>query len=1003
MPRPPPTRELGRELRYIFPMATKTKTKAAPAADTKPTPAAANTPAAAKGKHLCLVDGSGFIFRAYHALPPLSRPDGTPVNAVLGFTNMLVKLLGENRCDHLAVIFDAGRKSFRNDLYAEYKAHRPEPPDDLKPQFALVREATRAFNVPAIELPGYEADDLIASYAKCARDAGANVTIISSDKDLMQLIGSGIDMFDPLKNRPIGEAEVREKFGVGPEKVVEVLALIGDTSDNVPGVPGIGPKTAAELLTTYGDLDTVLARAGEIKQPKRRETLLANIAQAKLSRELVQLKMDCDLPAPMESFTVKLPEPQTLQAFLEHQGFRSVIARLKTTGMLAGDASAPAAAEPSTPTPAARPAVPKREVAAAPPKYSLVQDEKLLDQWINTIRAGGYVSVDTETTSLDAMRAELVGISLAVTPSEGCYIPVGHVAPGQPLPGQKVAAEEGGLGLTGGGNGAATIEAPKQLARDLVLKKLKPILEDPAILKIGHNIKFDAQIFARLGIDLSPTDDTMLMSYVLGAGANGHGMDELAELCLGRKTITYDEVTGTGKGRINFAQVALDKARDYAAEDAEVTMCLWRHLKPRLVAEHLVTVYETTERPLVPVLRAMEAEGVVADREELRRLSNDFALRIAELEREIHKLAGREFNVGSPAQLGKILFDEMGLQLPGGGTPSKTKTGAYATGADVLEDLAAAGHALPQKVLDWRQLSKLKSTYTDALLEQINPQTGRVHTSYSQAVASTGRLSSNDPNLQNIPIRTEEGRKIRKAFVAAPGCELLSFDYSQIELRLVAHVAGIDALKQAFRDGLDIHAMTASQVFGVPIEGMDKGVRNRAKAINFGIIYGISAFGLARQLGIPQGEARAYIDAYFKKYPGIRAYMDRTKEQARQQGYVTTLFGRRVHVPGITAKNPAQRSFAERAAINAPIQGAAADIIKRAMVKVPAALAKAGLKAKMLLQVHDELLFEAPPAERDKIIALVKPIMEHAALPVVELSVPLVVEVGHGHSWDEAH
>jgi DNA polymerase-1 len=984
-------------------MATKTKTRTASAADKKPAAAAANTPAAAAGKHLCLVDGSGFIFRAYHALPPLSRPDGTPVNAVLGFTNMLVKLLAENRCDHIAVIFDAGRKSFRNELYAEYKAHRPEPPDDLKPQFALVREATRAFNVPAIELPGYEADDLIASYAKCARDAGAKVTIISSDKDLMQLIGPGIEMFDPLKNRPIGDAEVREKFGVGPEKVVEVLALIGDTSDNVPGVPGIGPKTAAELLNTYGDLDTVLARAGEIKQPKRRETLLANIEQAKLSRELVRLKADCELPMPLESFAVKLPEPRTLLDFLEKQGFRSVIARLKTTGVLAGDAASPAPAEPKTPEPAARPAAPKREVAATPPKYSLVQDEALLDQWINTIRAEGYVSVDTETTSLDAMRAELVGISLAVTPSEGCYIPVGHVAPGQPLPGQVAAAEDGGLGLTGGSNGGAASEAPKQLARDLVLQKLKPLLEDPAILKIGHNIKFDAQIFARLGIDLKPIDDTMLMSYVLGAGANGHGMDELAELCLGRKTITYDEVTGTGKSRLNFAQVPLDKARDYAAEDAEVTMCLWRHLKPRLVAEHLVTVYETMERPLVPVLRAMEAAGVVVDREELRRLSNDFALRLADLERQIHKLAGREFNVGSPAQLGKILFDEMGLQLPGGGKPAKTKTGAYATGADVLEDLAAAGHELPQKVLDWRQLSKLKSTYTDTLLEQINPVTGRVHTCYSQAVASTGRLSSNDPNLQNIPIRTEEGRKIRKAFVAAEGCELLSFDYSQIELRLVAHVAGIEALKQAFRDGLDIHAMTASQVFGVPIEGMDKGVRNRAKAINFGIIYGISAFGLARQLGIPQGEARAYIDAYFKKYPGIRDYMDRTKEQARQQGYVTTLFGRRVHVPGITAKNPAQRSFAERAAINAPIQGAAADIIKRAMVKIPPALVKAGLRAKMLLQVHDELLFEAPPSEREAIVATVKPLMEQAALPVVELSVPLVVEVGHGVSWDAAH
>ncbi len=965
---------------------------------------AASTPqTAAAPKRVCLVDGSGFIFRAYHALPPLTRPDGTPVGAVLGFTNMLVKLLAEHKCDYLAVIFDAGRKSFRNDLYADYKAHRPEAPEDLVPQFALVREATRAFNVPAIEVPGYEADDLIATYARLAREAGAEVTIVSSDKDLMQLIRPGVGMFDPLKNRPIGEAEVREKFGVGPDKVVDVLALIGDTSDNVPGVPGIGPKTAAELLGTYGDLETLLARAGEIKQPKRRETLLANAEIARLSRKLIELHDNCEVPVPLDALAVKRPDPDALMAFLETQGFRSVIARLKTTGVLAADGATTAAAAPATiPTPAP---VPKSAPApakppAGPPRYDLVQELAALDAWIEAIRATGYVAVDTETTSLDAISAELVGISLAVTPNEACYIPVGHLAPGQPLPG---SAEEksDGLGLKGGSVGVA--EAPKQLRRDVVLERLKPVLEDASILKIGHNIKFDLQIFARLGINVAPIDDTMLMSYVLGAGAGGHSMDEAAERCLGRKTITYDEVTGTGKARINFAHVPLDRARDYAAEDAEVTLCLWHHLKPRLLAERLVTIYETIERPLIPVLRAMEAEGVTVDREELRRLSNDFALRLGELEQQIYKEAGRTFNVGSPAQLGKILFDEMGLQLPDGSRPQKTKTGAYATGADVLEDLAALGYRLPQLVLDWRQLSKLKSTYTDALIEQINPRTGRVHTSFSMAVASTGRLSSTDPNLQNIPIRTEEGRKIRKAFIAAPGCELLSFDYSQIELRLVAHVADIDALKQAFRDGIDIHALTASQVFNVPVEGMDKSLRNRAKAINFGIIYGISPFGLARQLDIPQAEARAYIDAYFRRYPGIRDYMERTKELARKQGYVTTLFGRRIHVPGISAKNPAQRSFAERAAINAPIQGAAADIIKRAMVKIPAALERAGLRAKMLLQVHDELLFEAPPAEREALIATVKPIMENAARPVVDLSVPLVVEVGHGASWAEAH
>jgi DNA polymerase-1 len=970
-------------------MATKTQAKSESAA--KPAPATTS----GKTKQLCLVDGSGYIFRAYHALPPLSRPDGTPVGAVLGFTNMLVKLLGENRCDHLAVIFDAGRRSFRNDMYADYKAHRPPPPDDLVPQFALVREATRAFNVPAIELPGFEADDLIASYAVCARDAGTEVTIFSSDKDLMQLIGPGIAMYDPLKNRAIGEADVREKFGVGPEKVVEVLALIGDTSDNVPGVPGIGPKTAAELITTFGDLDSVLARAGEIKQPKRRETLLANIANAKLSRDLVQLKVDCELPEPLDAFALKVPDPQALAGFLEQQGFRSVLARLKTTGVLAADAGGTAPEPVATPVPVARPA--KAKGPSLGTGYTLVLDEALLDRWITTIREVGHVSLSVQATSPDPMRAELVGVALAMTPSEGCYIPTGHVGAGQPVPGE--APPEGGLGLTA----IATADAPKQLPRDTVLAKLKPVLEDPAILKIGHNIKFDMQVLARHGIGVAPIDDTMLMSYVLGAGASGHDMGEVAELCLGRKMTPSDEVTGTGKGRLNFAQVPLDRARDYAAADAEATVCLHIHFKPRLVAEHLVSVYETMDRPLVPVLRAMEAEGVAVDRDELRRLSNDFATRLVDLEKQIYKAAGREFNVGSPSQLGKILFDEMALQLPGGAKPAKTKTGAYATGADVLEELAAAGHALPRKVLDWRQISKLKSTYTDTLIEQINPRTGRVHTSYAMAVASTGRLSSNDPNLQNIPIRTEEGRKIRKAFVAAKGCELLSFDYSQIELRIVAHVADIGALKQAFSDGLDIHAMTASQVFNVPIQGMDKTVRSRAKAINFGIIYGISAFGLANQLGIPQAEARSYIDAYFKKYPGIRAYMDRTKELARKQAYVTTLFGRRVHVPGITAKNPAMRSFAERAAINAPIQGAAADIIKRAMVKIPAAIAKAGLKAKMLLQVHDELLFEAPPAERDKIIAVVKPIMENAAKPVVDLSVPLVVEVGHGATWDDAH
>ena len=979
-------------MRYTCPMPAKKSEAAAPP----------------PSKHLCLVDGSGFIFRAFHALPPLTRPDGTPVGAVLGFTNMLVKLLAEQQCDHVAVIFDAGRRSFRNELFADYKAHRPEAPPELVPQFALVREATRAFNVPAIELPGFEADDLIASYALCARAEGARVTIVSSDKDLMQLIGPGIDMFDPLKNRPIGEAEVRDKFGVGPERVVDVLALAGDTSDNVPGVPGIGVKTAAELINHYGDLDTLLARAAEIKQPKRRETLLANADKARLSRDLVRLKADCDLPQPFDALAVKPPDPETLVAFLSAQGFRSVVARLQTTGALSGNPAAAPSPAPTrsrgTSTSASDPAPSAVRPRAVPridqPRYELVQDLDALDRWIAAVDKAGFVAVDTETTSLDAMRAELVGISLAVTPGEACYIPVGHVAPGQKVPGE-AAAEIGELGLVGGGTPVP--EAPKQLARDLVLARLKPVLADPAILKIGHNIKFDAQIFARYGLDLAPVDDTMLLSYVLDAGAHGHGMDELAQIHLGHKTISYDEVTGTGRARVNFAQVPLERARDYAAEDADITLRLHAVLKPRVLAEHLVTVYETMERPLIPALRAMEAEGITVDRTELERLSADFAARLADLEARIHREAGHPFNVGSPAQLGKILFDELGLKLPDGSTPSKTKTGAYATGADVLDDLAAAGHKLPELVLSWRQLSKLKSTYTDALVEQINPRTGRVHTVFSMAVASTGRLSSTDPNLQNIPIREEEGRKIRKAFVAAEGCELLSFDYSQIELRLLAHIADIDALKEAFRQGIDIHAATASQVFNTPIEGMDKGVRNRAKMINFGIIYGISPFGLARRLGIAQGEARMLIETYFRRYPGIRDYMERAKDEGRRMGYVTTLFGRRVHITGITGRNAAQRSFAERAAINAPIQGTAADIIKRAMIRIPSALARAGLKARMLLQVHDELLFEAPPEERARLIEVVKPIMENAALPVVELSVPLVVEAGHGHSWDEAH
>ncbi len=930
-----------------------------------------------KANHVYLVDGSGYIFRAFHALPPMTRADGTPVNAVYGFTNMLLKLVEESDANFIAVIFDADRRSFRNDIYADYKSHRPPPPPELLPQFELIREATRACNVPAIDLPGYEADDLIATYARQAAARGDRVTIVSSDKDLMQLVGGNISMLDPIKNRPIGEAEVREKFGVGPDRVVDVQALAGDSTDNVPGVPGIGVKTAAELINLYGDLESLLSRAGEIKQPKRREAILANAALARISRDLVRLKDDVPLPAPLTEFRRRRPEPEVLLPFLRANQFRSILARIEprlaqaaSDALKAAEAAAPPAALLREPD---RPAGLKGSHA-----YVLVQDLAALDEWIAGARKAGAVAFAAKTTSADPMRAELVGFSMALEPGIACYVPLGH---------------RGGDGdLLGAAPLAGQIPMAEALAR------LKPLLEDDSVLKVGQDIKYDMEVMARLGIGLDGYDDSMLISYVLEGGAHGHEADELAELHLGHKPMAYEQVAGSGKAQVSLERIPPDKACAYAAEDADVALQLHRMLKPRLLAERLVSVYETIERPLVPVIAAMEMAGIKVDARELKRLSDDFAQRLAELEAQIHRLAGHPFNIGSPKQLGEVLFDELGL-----GSGKKGKTGAYATGADVLEELAAQGHELPARVLDWRQLSKLKGTYTDALVAVINPATGRVHTSYALAVASTGRLSSNDPNLQNIPVRTEEGRKIRHAFIAEKGHRLLSVDYSQIELRLAAHMADIAALKQAFKDGQDIHAMTASQVFGIPVEGMDPMVRRRAKAINFGIIYGISAFGLAQQLGIPQAEARAYIDAYFARYPGIRDYMERCKATARKTGYVTTLFGRRCHVPGIQDKNPARRSFMERAAINAPVQGSAADVIKRAMIRMPPALAKAGLKARMLLQVHDELVFEVPEAEVEATAAVVKKVMEGAAGPAVQLSVPLVADVGVGRTWADAH
>jgi DNA polymerase I len=917
-------------------------------------------------KHLFLIDGSGFLFRAFHALPPMTRDDGTPVNAVFGFTKMVMKLIDDTDADYIAVIFDRARKTFRSEIYADYKANRPPPPDELIPQFQLVRNATEAMNVPAIDMDGFEADDLIATYARQAAEAGAEVTIVSSDKDLMQLVTDKVTMLDAMKNRVIGHEQVVEKFGVGPDRVVDVQSLAGDSTDNVPGVQGIGVKTAAQLINEYGDLESLLANAEGIKQPKRRERLIEQADMARISRELVRLDQNVPVTEAWESFAVKSPDPNVLLPFLREQKFRSLVSTMEARlGVEPGD----------------RVAGGSGDAALDEVSYELVQTEDALKAWIAEADEAGAVAVDTETTSLNSMQAELVGVSLAVTAGRACYIPLGHKAADAGITSDLLCEAE-------------SAPSPEQVVMDRALGLLKPLLEDPAVLKIGQNIKYDKQVLVRYGIDVAPIDDTMLISYVLEGGLHGHGMDELARDTLGIETIKFKDVVGTGKSQITFDRVALDKALYYAAEDADITLRLHKVFKPRLAQEHMVTVYETLERPLVPILEAMEREGIKVDAQELKRLSDDFGKRMVDLEEDAHKLAGREFNVGSPKQLGEILFDEMGIE---GG--KKGKTGAYSTGADVLEGLAAEGHDLPKTILEFRQLSKLKSTYTDALTAAINPQTGRVHTSYSQAATSTGRLASTDPNLQNIPVRTVEGRKIRKAFVPEKGRVLVSADYSQIELRILAHVAGIDALKQAFHDGQDIHALTASQVFGEPIEGMDPMTRRKAKAINFGIIYGISAFGLARQLGIPNGEAKAYIDAYFDKYPGIKAYMERTKTQAREEGFVTTLFGRKCHTKGINDRNPNMRGFAERAAINAPIQGGAADIIKRAMIQVPGALTNAGLKAQMLLQVHDELIFEVPEAEAKDTINVVRAAMEGAA----HLDVPLVVDSSTGMSWDEAH
>ena len=944
-------------------------------------------------KKLILIDGSAYIFRAFHALPPMTRKDGTPVNAVYGFTNMVMKLVDDMTPDHVIVVLDQARENFRNKIYPEYKANRGETPEELIPQFPLIREATVALNLPMAEHEGFEADDLIAAYARVGRDDDMDVIIVSSDKDLMQLVRPGVTMLDPMKQKTIGHDEVIEKFGVTPDKVVDVQSLAGDSTDNVPGVPGIGVKTAAELINTYGDLDALLERAGEIKQPKRRENLIEHAEMARISRQLVRLDDHAPLPIALAETTYQRFDLATLSAFLETQNFNRLLTRIgaeptakpsavTSSQSAAGNASASGAEVP--------------QLSAVEQHYELVTTSDALSRWVAMAKAAEVVAVDTETTSLTASQAMLVGISMAVAPGQACYIPLRH--------GKAASAPQGQLDLGGdfGDGGDAQNLAEGQLEPDLVFNALRPLLADDAVLKVGHNLKYDAHVLSRGvngGFHVSPIDDTMCLSFVLDAGArSSHKLDDLAQYHLDHDMIPYSEICGKGAKKITFDEVSPEDALGYAAEDADMTLRLWMLLKPRLAQEGKTRVYERLERPLIQVLADMEAEGIKVDRQALSRMSQHFAEVLKRLEGEIHALAGEEFNIGSPKQLGEILFDKMALE---GG--KKSKTGAWSTNADVLDDLAAAGVEIAEKVLEWRQIAKLKSTYADALVTSIHPDSKRVHTSFSMVGASTGRLSSSDPNLQNIPIRTAEGRQIRTAFVPEDGSVLISADYSQIELRLVAHIANETSMIDAFNHGVDIHAQTASEVFGVPLADMTSETRRRAKAINFGIIYGISGFGLARQLTIPQSEARSYITAYFERFPGIKTYMDEMKLKAREEGFVETLYGRRLYIQGITSSNGAQRGFAERQAINAPIQGTAADIIKQAMVRMPQVLKEAASPARMLLQVHDELIFECPKDAADDAIALIRSVMEGAAKPVLDLSVPLIADANMGASWDEAH
>jgi DNA polymerase-1 len=918
-----------------------------------------------KTDHFYLIDGSGYIFRAYYALPPLSRKsDGLPTGAVSGFCSMLFKLLEDSRSDdsihrptHFAVIFDSARKNFRNDIYSEYKANRSEPPEDLAPQFEYIRKSVEAFNLPSIELSNYEADDLIATYTKQIIKVGAKVTVISSDKDLMQLVSDRVRLYDPMKSKVLGEKEVVEKFGVKPNQVIDVQSLAGDSSDNIPGVPGIGIKTASELINKYKTLDVLLKKADEIPQNKRRETLLTNKDKAFLSRQLVTLKDDVPVKDKLSSFLLKEVQKEKLYDFLRKMEFNKLLSRAISfygeTGKKKSELNTAKTQSSKINTKA----------------YESIINETNLDKWLKILKEKSVIAVDTETSSLNPLEADLIGVSFSYAPNKACYIPLAH-------------------------------KNIKSLKKKLVLEKIKPILEDPSIKKVGQNIKFDFTVLKQNGIEVNPIEDTMLISYTLDAGSNRHNLDTLSEIHLEHKTISYKELVGTGKNKLNFSDIELDQATEYAAEDADVTLRLYNHLKSKLDEEKLNKVYESFEKPMIQLLSKMEFNGIKVDDLYLKKLSKKFEDKIRKIEKKIYSIAGKEFNIGSPKQLGEIIYNELKIAKL-----KKTKKGSLATNANILEDLAHRDYKFPKLILEWRQISKLKNTYSDALQDHISKKTKRVHTSFLLAATNTGRLASSDPNLQNIPIKSEEGREIRKAFIADKKNILISADYNQIEMRILADIADVKELKKAFKNNEDVHCLTASQVFNVPINKVNDDLRRKAKTINFGIIYGITQYGLAKQISVSNQEALDFINSYFKNFPEIKNYMNSTINICRKQGYVSNIFGRRIHLRGINDKNFSIRSFQERAAINAPIQGSAADIVRLAMIKINKLIENnKKLQTKMLLQIHDELIFECLEKDVMYIIKTIKEAMMSISNTEYHIfSIPLDVHVNSGNNWGKIH